>query len=114
MELNERALELGRAIRETAQYQELQRADVNLRNDKEAQEIVKNMQEVRQQIEFMQKSGVQPNQEQIENINSIQEKMETNITVLVLMKAQEKFGELLQQVNDSISEGISGGELAQE
>lgn len=107
MELRDKALELGRAIRESEQYRELQRAGDNLKEDSSAREIVKNVQEARQQLEFMQQSGVEPNQEQVDNINSLQEQMQANLTVRVFVKAQEEFGEVLQQVNQAISEGIA-------
>lgn len=110
MDLKEKALELGRTIRLTDQYQELERADGNLKEDNEAHELVKNMQKAHEQMGFMQKSGVEPTQDQLDDINKMQELMKTNITIQAFVKAQEEFSKLLQEVNASISEGISGGE----
>lgn len=110
MQLRKKALELGQAIRESDQFRELQRAGDNLKEDSDAREIVKSMQEARRELESMQKSGVQPNRDQVNHINNLQEQMQSNLTVRVFMKAQEEFGEVLEQVNAAISEGISGGE----
>jgi len=108
LELQEKAMELGREIRGTSEYQELKRSEENLSGDPAAQEIIQEVQEIQQQIEAAQKMGVQPDQEQMNKFNDLRQKMHENLTVRSFIKAQEDLNELMKTVNDSISEGITG------
>ncbi len=108
MELQEKAKDLGREIRDTSEYEELKRSEDNLSGDPAAQEIIQEVQEVQQQIETAQRMGVQPNEEQMNKFNELRQKMHENLTVRSFIKAQEELNELMKTVNESISEGITG------
>ena len=105
-----KAKELGKEIRKTEQYRELERVSKNMQEDAEANQMVKEIQDLQQQIQFAQQSGVQPSQEQIEEFNNLKNKMDTSLTIQAYAKAQNDFSEFMQDVNSAISEGISPGE----
>ncbi len=108
MSLEDKAKELGQEIRETEEYQELERAGDNLKSDPTAQELIQAVQEAQKTLEFSQQSGVQPGEEQVTNFNNLREQMHSNLTVRSFMKAQEDFNNVMKTVNDAISYGITG------
>lgn len=114
MKLMEKARELGRELRDTEEFQELERMNEKFREDTSAQQLVQDVQEAQQVIQFSQQSGVQPTSEQIDSFNQKKETLETNITVRALMKAQDSFNEMMKEVNEAITEGMKGEEGAGE
>ncbi len=106
MVLIEKAKDLGRAIRDSSQFQELKKKEDNLSQDPAAQEIVKNVQEVQQQIETAQKMGVQPEQEQMTKFESLRREMHENDTLKEMVVAQQDLNQLMNEVNKAITEGI--------
>ncbi|MDO9533780.1 MAG: YlbF family regulator [Bacillota bacterium] len=74
---------------------------------------MKELQEVQKQIEFAQRSGVPPTQEQGEKFNAIRQKMEANSSVQDFMKAQQLFNTVMETVNNAIGKGITGEENQQ-
>ncbi len=110
MSIMNKAKELGEEIRKTAEYKELERATENVKGDTEANKMIQDIQELQQQIQFAQQSGVQPNQEQIDNFNDLKSKMDTSLTIQAYAKAQNDFSEFMQTVNNAIGEGISPGQ----
>ena len=114
MELMEKARELGRALRTTETFQELERTNEQFREDEAAQQLVQAVQEAQQALQFSQQSGVQPTEEQINSFNEKKDTLQTNITVRSLMKAQDTFNEMMKEVNEAISEGMKGDESTEE
>jgi len=112
--LFEKAKELGNQIRETQEYQELERCSESLKEDSEAQQIIQNVQEAQNSIEFSQKAGVEPSEDQNNQFNQLREQMMANLTVRNYMKAQEEFNNMMKQVNEAISTGITGESGAEE
>ncbi len=107
MSVMEKARDLGKEIRSTGQYQELERVSENMQEDTEASQMIKEIQELQQQIQFAQQSGVEPNEEQIQQFNDLKNKMDTNLTIQAYAKAQNDFSQFMQEVNSAISEGIN-------
>ncbi len=107
MSVMEKAKDLGKEIRSTEQYQELERVSENMQEDTEASQMIQEIQELQQQIQFAQQSGVQPNEEQIQQFNNLKSKMDTNLTIQAYAKAQNDFSQFMQEVNSAISEGIN-------
>ncbi len=107
MSVMEKARDLGKEIRSTEQYQELERVSENMQEDTEASQMIKEIQELQQQIQFAQQSGVEPNEEQIQQFNNLKSKMDTNLTIQAYAKAQNDFSQFMQEVNSAISEGIN-------
>ncbi len=108
MALMEKAKELGRELRSTEAFLELERTNNQFREDEAAQQLVQEVQEAQQALQFSQQSGVQPSEEQVNAFNQKKENLNTNITVRSLMKAQDTFNEMMKEVNEAISEGMKG------
>ncbi|HOP69581.1 MAG: YlbF family regulator [Dethiobacteria bacterium] len=108
--LLEKARELGQAIKESAEFQELKRTTDNLQQNPEAVEMIRHMQEIRDQIDFVRASGLEPSREQIDRFNDLSEKVRNNLLVISFMKAQENFGKFMERVNNAISQGIEGAD----
>lgn len=106
MSVMDKARELGKEIRTTEEYKELERTTGNIKDDADANKMIQDIQELQQQIQFAQQSGVQPSQEQIDNFNSLKGKMDTSLTIQAYAKAQNDFSEFMQTVNNAIGEGI--------
>ncbi len=109
----DKAKELGKEIRTTDEYKELVRTSGNVQENSEANDIINEIQKLQQQIQFAQQSGVQPNQEQIEEFNNLKGKMDSNITIQAYVKAQENFNQIMQDVNQAISQEIGPDEQKQ-
>ncbi len=107
MSVMEKARDLGKEIRSTEQYQELERVSENMQEDTEASQMIKEIQELQQQIQFAQQSGVQPSEDQLQQFNDLKSKMDTNLTIQAYAKAQNDFSQFMQEVNSAISEGIN-------
>ncbi|GEM_PF-423465 len=109
-EVHQKAKELGEKIQETEEYKELERTSKNVQENEEASQMIQEMQDLQQKIQFAQQSGVEPSQEQIQQFNDMKAKMDANLTIQAYGKAQEAFNQLMQDINNSISEGIKPGE----
>jgi cell fate (sporulation/competence/biofilm development) regulator YlbF (YheA/YmcA/DUF963 family) len=107
MNVMDKAKELGKEIRNTEAYKELERTTGNIKDDADANKMIQDIQELQQQMQFAQQSGVQPSQEQIDQFNSLKGKMDTSLTIQAYAKAQNDFSEFMQTVNNAIGEGIS-------
>lgn len=106
MSVIEKAKELGKEIRKTAEYQELERVTANIEKDAEANQMIQEIQELQQQMQFAQQSGVEPSPEQLQQFNDIKSKMDTSLTIQAYAKAQNDFSQFMQSVNNAIGEGI--------
>lgn len=110
MSVIEKAKELGQEIRKTGEYKELKRVTENIEQDTEANNMIKEIQDLQKQIQFSQQSGVQPSEDQINQFNSLKTKMDTNLTIQAYAKAQNDFSQFMQEVNSAISDGIDPSE----
>jgi cell fate (sporulation/competence/biofilm development) regulator YlbF (YheA/YmcA/DUF963 family) len=107
MSVIKKAKELGQEIRKTDEYKELERVTENIQQDTEANNMIKEIQDLQKQIQFSQQSGVQPSEEQIGQFNNLKTKMDTNLTIQAYAKAQNDFSQFMQEVNSAISDGIN-------
>ncbi len=114
MEVEKKAKELGNEIAKTEVYQELERTSKNVQENTEANQMIEKIQELQQNIQFAQQSGVQPSQEQIQQFNDLKQQMDANLTIQAYAKAQEAFSQLMQDVNNSISKGIKPEEESEQ
>lgn len=106
MSVIEKARELGQEIRGCDEFKEVEQAGRNVNENVEASQVIKEMQDVQQQLEFSRNSGVEPSEDQINKFNEVRDKMNDNLIIKSYMKAQETFSKLMQDINSAISEGI--------
>ncbi len=105
-DLLEKAQDLGRAMTKTETYEKLSRAEQLLNEDPEAQALLEGLQAVQDKVQRLQAAGLQPTEEQMEEVQEARSDMDDNAAVAAFMQAQSEFGELVKEVNGAISEGM--------
>ncbi len=106
MSVKDKAAELAGAIKETEEFQNLQSAENRISLDPKAQDLVEEMQEKQNQLQQAQAQGQQPSSDVIQDLQQLQNQMKLNTTLQNLFKAQESFNELMQSVNQVITENL--------
>ena len=107
MSVMEKAMGLGKEISKTEQYKELERVTQNMEEDTAASKMINDIQELQQQMQFAQQSGVEPSAEQIQLFNDIKTKMDSSLTIQAYARAQNEFSQFMQEINYAIGEGIN-------
>lgn len=106
MSLFEKAKELGQEIKESPEFKAVIKASQNIQDDAEAQKIIQDVQAFQQQIELAEQEGMPLDQEQIGEYNDLKSQMESNILITAYFEAQENYGRLMQEVNQTIQDQI--------
>ncbi|MGB4505193.1 MAG: YlbF family regulator [Syntrophaceticus sp.] len=108
MSVVEKAQELGNALRETEEATILRAAEVNLDNDPVSRQLIMEFQQRFQKIKSAQDAGEEVSEVDIENFNQLQEKVKTDQNIQAYFSAQQRFNQLLQQVNTIINQVLMG------
>lgn len=107
--LEERALDLGRVIGQSAEYQTLRRANEALNDDRDAIGLLKRMEEIRVQAQRMIERGEQPTAEMEDQLDALLMQVQGNPIYQRAVSAQENFDKVMIRVNDLILDGIKKG-----
>jgi cell fate (sporulation/competence/biofilm development) regulator YlbF (YheA/YmcA/DUF963 family) len=107
--LNERAVELGRLIGQSPEYQAVKRTNDALGADKAAMALLETMEKLRQDAARMIEKGENPSQEMEQELDRLLGEVQTNPTYQRVMVANENFDKIMTQVNQWILEGIRKG-----
>ena len=107
--LNERAVELGRLIGQSPEYQAVKRANATLTDDKEAMALLQKMEGLRTAAQQMIERGEQPTAEMEQELDSLLTQVQTNPTYQRVMVTNENFDKIMVQVNQWILDGMRKG-----
>ena len=107
--LNERAVELGRLIGQSPEYQAVKRANATLTDDKEAMALLQKMEGLRTAAQQMIERGEQPTAEMEQELDSLLTQVQTNPTYQRVMVTNENFDKVMVQVNQWILDGMRKG-----
>jgi cell fate (sporulation/competence/biofilm development) regulator YlbF (YheA/YmcA/DUF963 family) len=107
--LNERAIELGRLIGQTPEYQAVKRASDALNQDKEAVALLEQMEMLRRQAQQAIGRGEQPTAEMEQELDRLLGLVQVNPTYQRVLVANENFDKVMVQVNQWILDGIKKG-----
>jgi cell fate (sporulation/competence/biofilm development) regulator YlbF (YheA/YmcA/DUF963 family) len=107
--MEEKARELGRLIGQTPEYQAVKRANETLGGNKEALEMLRTVEELRQQAQQALARGEEPAEELETKLEDLLSRMQVNPAYQQLMVAQENFEKLMFRVNGWIAEGMRKG-----
>lgn len=107
--LNERAIELGRLIGQTPEYQAVKRASDALNQDKEAVALLEQMEALRRQAQQAIARGEQPTAEMEQELDRLLGLVQVNPTYQRVLVANENFDKVMVQVNQWILDGIKKG-----
>ncbi len=109
MSVKEKAKDLAEAIKESKEFEDLQSARARVKLDPNAQDLLQQLQSTQNKVVEMQQQGQQVSQEIVSQLKDLESQMQLNLTLKTLVEAQQKFEELMGEVND-----VLGNELQQQ
>jgi cell fate (sporulation/competence/biofilm development) regulator YlbF (YheA/YmcA/DUF963 family) len=107
--IDDKAKELGRLIGQSSEYQAVKRANDALTDDKEAVELLRQMETLRTSAQQMIERGERPSDEMEQSLDDLLGKVQQNPTYQRLVVAQENYDKMMMKVNDWIVDGIKKG-----
>ncbi len=107
--LSERAVELGRLIGQSPEYQAVKRANDSLNEDTAAMALLDKMEKLRLDAQRMIEKGGNPTPEMEQELDRLLGEVQTNATYQRVVVTNENFDKVMVQVNQWILEGIRKG-----
>jgi len=107
--LNERAVELGRIIGQSPEYQAVKRASDALKEDAATTALLQKMERLRADAQALINAGSHPPPAMEEELDRLLSEVQTNPTYQRLLVSNENFDKIMLQVNQWILEGIRKG-----
>ena len=102
------AVQLGQKLKETTEYCAMKQAEELMGNDPVARKAFKGYQNLRNSYQRMEQTGHPITRENMEKIMDVQREMMKNPLVKSYIERKEDFMNLLKQVDQKISEGLTG------
>lgn len=107
--LQDKAIELGRLIGQSAEYQAVKRANEALNDDKQLVEALQAMETLQRDAEALIQAGSSPTPKMEEQLEQLLGSVQTNALYQRFIAANENFDKVMQQVNQWMLEGIKKG-----
>lgn len=107
--LEDKAKELGRTIGQSDEYKAVKRSSEGLEADREASNVLRQMEQVRRQAQAMIDQGQEPTPEMEQTLDALLAQVQGNASYQRAIAAQENFDKLMLRVNQWIAEGIRTG-----
>ncbi len=107
--LNDKAVELGRMIGQSAEYQAVKRANEALNEDREVVASLQRMDTLRNDAQQMIEKGTQPTAEMEQELDTLLSKVQGNMIYQRVIVTNENFDKVMMQVNQWILDGIKKG-----
>ncbi len=104
----EKAKELGDQLAVSEELNEMKTSQLAVMQNPEAKAIVDEFQEKQQEYFRIQQQGQELNDSQKNNIKELEQKMSDNPLIAEYINKQQKFEKLLEEINNIISQSISG------
>jgi cell fate (sporulation/competence/biofilm development) regulator YlbF (YheA/YmcA/DUF963 family) len=102
----DKAADLGRAIAASTEYQGLLNCEKDFAKNTEAIGLLKSFERERQKLANLESLGVQVPPSAVAELESIQEKIQSNDSIKKLMECQKAYEGLLKRVNEEINKQI--------
>ena len=102
----EMARDLGKAIADSTEYKGLLDCEKNFGADQEAIGLLKSFEKERQKMQNLQALGLEVPPSAMEDLESIQERIQANGAIQKLMGCQKAYEGLLKSVNEQINKQI--------
>ncbi len=100
------ANQLEKDLRELSQYKELKEAHENVKNDEDANEILKEFQDLQQSLYQKQQTGEEVSEEEANNAQALSIKMTANELTMELMEKEQALNALLSEINGIIMKPV--------
>lgn len=107
--LDEKALDLGRTIGQSTEYQALRRAEQALRNDQDAVTRLDTIQRLAREVDQTLAAGEMPTDETTQAYEEAVRALELSAAGQTYVVARANFDKLMARVNQQISAGIEKG-----
>lgn len=107
--LNDKAVELGRLIGQSAEYQAVKRANEALNEDKAVMTALQRMEQLRVQAQELMQGGQQPTPEMETELEQLLQVVQANMLYQRFIAANENFDKVMMQVNQWMLDGIKKG-----
>ena len=107
--LEEKAMELGRMIGQSPEYQALKRSSEAMNADREAVALLQEMEKLRGDAQQLIQRGENPTPEMEQKLDSMLEKIQAQSVYQRAVAAQENFDKLMLRVNQWIMDGMKKG-----
>jgi cell fate (sporulation/competence/biofilm development) regulator YlbF (YheA/YmcA/DUF963 family) len=107
--MQDKALELGRMIGQSPEYQALKRANDALNADRDATALLRQMEQLRVDAQRMIERGEQPTEDMERQLDELLGKVQVSGSYQRAIAAQENFDKVMMKVNDLILDGIKKG-----
>jgi cell fate (sporulation/competence/biofilm development) regulator YlbF (YheA/YmcA/DUF963 family) len=107
--LSDKAVELGRLIGQSAEYQAVKRANETLHGDREVVAALQRMEQLRHEAQDMLARGEQPTPEMEQELDRLLQQVQSNSLYQRFIAANENFDKVMTQVNQWMLEGIKKG-----
>ncbi len=106
MSLSEKAKELALAVKDTEEYKNLTSAQTRVKLDPAASQLIEELQKVQESLQASQGEGKEISPDQIQHYQTLESQAHANLTLTNLLKAQQAFSEIMNQVNQSITQEL--------
>ena len=106
----EYAEDLANAIVESQEYQELKEKEEIMVEDEEAKSMLDNLNAKYQQVQMMQQNGQEVSDEKKQELQMMEQKMKQNDKISEFYEAQNHFNQLMNSVNQVITDKLQGEE----
>ncbi|WP_435335557.1 YlbF family regulator [Haloarchaeobius sp. TZWWS8] len=103
--VDEKARELGAALRELPEYEQFQEAQEAVEASDEAQEKISEFESVRQEFMLARQTG-QATQEDLKNLQETQQELHDIPAMAEYLEAQNRLDARLEKVNDVLSDEL--------
>ncbi|HEX5832147.1 MAG TPA: YlbF family regulator [Gemmatimonadaceae bacterium] len=107
--LDDKALELGRLIGQSAEYQAVKRANDALNEDRDAVALLRRMEQIRSEAQRMIEQGQAPTADMERQLDELLGQVQANALYQRAIVAQENFEKLMARMNEVIADGIRKG-----
>jgi len=110
MSILEKAFELGQEIATSKELSAMKEAEQELMRDAIAQKIIQDFNEKQKNFMTMQQQGLELTESQKAEVKDMEQSMLEHPVIYKFFEAQQGFEKVLEEINNIISQAISGGQ----
>lgn len=105
--IKQKAAELAAAIKDSEEFKELQSARARVKLDPNAFDLLNKLQALQEEIIGLQQQGQPITQNLVESLRSLESQMQLNLTLRHMVEAQQKFENVMEEVNGILAETLN-------
>lgn len=106
----QKALDLGAAIAQSSEMNQLKELQARLHNDIEASSLIMKYQEARMAVENKMGDGLTITKAEEDHLDILEQQLNNNALLIEMIAVQEKFDNLMQGVYYAMNQAISGSD----